>query len=132
MSLPIPDILQNAAAVLQIAKDMTYNPTNEDVSKLKHAAKKVSPDDIAAVLNEVGKVYVGIHNIQVMNMGSAANLKDKTLEVAIVVEFGLGPRTLKIPLPIDIAQKLVDGFKINMDSLNVADKKLILDVSETK
>ncbi len=129
MPLPIPDILEKASAVLKLAHDLPYNPTNEDVGKVKHAAKAVSPNDLLAVLNEVGAVYTGMNHMQVVQMGSQPNAKVKALNVVIVVDYGMGPKQLVTALPLDVAKDLIKNLSDNLAASEGAVSGFISDAS---
>lgn len=132
MPLPIPDILQSAGAVLNAAKQLIdridserkEHPVSngafqesEDVTAVREALKRVNTSDLLAVMNEVGRVYIGMHNIQILQIGSNANMEKTAFEVAITAEFGLGPRTMIVPLPVATATELVRVFNSDLAKL---------------
>lgn len=120
MPLPIPDILERASRVLELAKKVTEQDYDKGCSEytveLGEALKKVSPDDLLAVLNEIGKVYMGVNNIKILKIGSRPIPEAKTLEFAVEVEYGLGPRAIVVRLPLESATNLVKNFNDNLVS----------------
>lgn len=111
MSLPIPDILQNAGVVIDEAKKtIRLFGDKPEFSDLKDAVKRVSSDDLLSVLNEIGKVYSGIHNIQVLQMSADANKKTGNLDLILQVEFGLGLRAVVVPMPKKVAEEFLKNF----------------------
>lgn len=129
MPLPIPDILENASNVLKAAKQYCGDQTGHNLDAIRDALKKVNPDDILAVLNEVGKVYVGLHNIQVRQIGARGNTETGNFEVAIGVEYGLGPRTLITALPQQAGADLCKNFAEELAKIRPSGS-LITDISE--
>lgn len=122
MLLPIPTILENAGNVLDLAKKITQeNPAVHDradnIQALKDALKKVSPEDLLAVMNEVGKLYAGVHNIQVQQIGVRKSEKTRGIEIALQIEFGIGPRTLIVPLPPEAASAFLENMKAEMSPM---------------
>lgn len=131
MPLPIPDILQNASAVIEAAKKAIHDGGDKfESAALADALKKVSSDDLLAVLNEVGKVYVALHNMRIQSVGSRANIEHKLFEVAFQVDFGLGLRTIIVPMPISAAEQLVKTFGEDLAKLTGSSSgKLITSIS---
>lgn len=128
MPLPVPDIMQNAATVLKAAKEMGYKPTEEQIKSLHHLTNMVSADDLLAVLNEVGRVYVGMHNIQIARIASAPDLQNKKFAFIIeIVPTGLDPIVLTIPLTVEQGRFLIKSFQDTLTALTVSEGKLILD-----
>lgn len=118
MPLPIPDILQNAGNVLEEAANIVrIFGDKPEFAELKSLSKKVNSNDLLAVMNEVGKVYVGIHKLQVQQIGSRANTERRTFDVAMTLEFGLGPRTVVTPLPIAVATDMIKTFNEDLAKL---------------
>lgn len=118
MSLPIPDILERASKVLEEAqKIVNIFGDKPEFADLKSALKVIHPDDLLAVLNEVGKVYVGVHNMQVLQIGSRGNTVTGQFEVALQVEYGLGTRQLVVPLPPNVAQDLINNFTMELSKV---------------
>ena len=85
-------------------------------------------------MNEVGKVYAGMHNIQVLKIGSRPIPQAKTLEFALEIDFGVGPRTLIVPVPLEAATNMVKNFNDNLVSAATGSTstpgKLILDAGQ--
>lgn len=119
MSLPIPDIMNNAANALKEAKKVSdslrIGTANSDINPLRHpgvddlheALQKINPDDLMAVLNEVGTVYAGVHNMQIRQVGSRPNKKLKGIDIAVELDYGFGPRMVIVGLPREHAEALV-------------------------
>lgn len=134
MPLPIPDIMEKASAVLRLANefanaDITYKHGEMvSLAPLREALKKISPDDLLAVLNEVGSVYAGLHNMRIAQIGSRPNAQMKTVEVAINVDFGLGPRAVVIPLTPEGAEQVARGINESVAALKMENGKLITSV----
>jgi hypothetical protein len=131
MPLPIPTIMENASNVLKLAKEFTE--TDEDFygeikNELREALKKVSPDDLLAVMNEVGKVYVGMYNQQILGIGAKKSERPEHVQLCVQVNFGLGPHALIIEVPFEGAKTII---KVITDSMgqsqeaNVAAGKLL-------
>lgn len=129
MPLPIPDIMQNASDVLVAAKKVTEDQTSGNINELRAALKKVNPDDILAVLNEVGAVYMGMHNMQIQQIGARGNTATGKFEVAIQADFGLGPRTLIVPLLPAAATELVKNFQQELLQLKPGKPVIIGDLN---
>lgn len=122
MPLPIPDIMQNAGNALIAAKKVVDTLAKsasqpEGTQELIEALKKVSPDDLLAVLNEIGQVYHGVHNINVTQIGSRPNPKAKTLEIALQINAGLGPKMVMMGLPFDSAEALVKAMSNDLQAI---------------
>ncbi len=128
MPLPIPDIMLNASKALEAAALCAENASASHVSDLKDALKKIHPNDLMAVLNEVGSVYKGIHEMQALSIGSRANFDTKSLELVIQVNFGIGPRPLTISLPVDQAEQIVKQLLSDVTQLKPA--RIIANVGE--
>lgn len=114
MPLPIPNILENAGNAIKAAKEYCESPNDANISKLEDALKKIHHDDLLAVMNEVGKVYVGMYNMQIQQIGSRANLKTGNFEVVLSADFGIGPVAIITPIPVEQAKQLVEGFKAEL------------------
>lgn len=113
--LPIPEILKNAADVIRYAKAVEDGiKLSETRPAVRKALAKVSPEDVHAALNEIGRVYMGIHNIQVLQFGAKANPETKLFEVVLQIEYGLGPVFLTIPMPAEMGQRIIDTFLAEM------------------
>lgn len=125
--MSLPAILQNAANVVKMAGALTYNPTNEEVSVLKHAAKTVNADDILAVLQEVANFFQWSNNIQILNIGSAPDLKNKKFAFQVMLSHPQGPRILTIPLEIPVAESFIKQLNETLTALTITSGKLILD-----
>ncbi len=125
MPLLIPDILQNAAAVIDAADSLVNQGTNSSVEfnwdanlyTLSESIKKVNSDDLMAVLNEVGRVYSGVYNMQIISLGSGVDFKERTLNIALQVEFGMGPRPLVLKLPFEQAKQVVEQLQKDLATL---------------
>lgn len=126
MPLPIPDIMKNASDALIEAKKVSEDSRNHAVSELKDALKKINPNDILAVLNEIGVVYQGAHNIQISQMGSRPNSENKMLEILILVDAGMGPKTVIVGMPVDNAEKFAKAITADIQILKPG--RIIMDV----
>lgn len=104
--LPIPELLEKAANVIGLANAFCKEQTSSNINALEEALRGVSKEDILAVLNEVGTVYMGLHNMQVRSIGTKPSDDRKSLEVALQIDAGTGPKVVITPLPIDVAKKL--------------------------
>lgn len=132
MPLPIPDIMQNASNALDAAKRCCEvgDTANISIHALRDSLKKVSSDDLAAVMNEVGRLYAGVNNIQIIQIGSRINPDNKAFEFGVIIDFGMGPRTLMIPMPFETADNLINSLRAELDKLEKpAGRKLITQVS---
>lgn len=129
MPLPIPDILENASKVIRAAEQVCSDPTSRNTGELKDVLKKVSEQDLLAVMNEVGAVYMGVNNLKILSIGSRPNMENKTLEIAIVLDFGLGPRTFAVGVDTNAGQDLVKRFQEDICALEVQKGGLITDTS---
>lgn len=133
MPLPIPDIMQKVCEVLNAAKKFSSDQTSANIQALKDAAAKVHPDDVNAVMNEIGTVYRGLHNQQILSFGSRPNLETGMLEMAIVIEFGLGPRTLITGIPVAGAEEIIKNMSNDIATLavkNLKSPRIISNASE--
>lgn len=117
MPLPIPEILQNAAAVINAAKVFSENDTNIPRIDLKDALDKVNSNDLMAVLNEVGLVYTAAANPQIIGMGCGANLIDKTVDLGIKIITGFGPREVVLKMNPDQAEAMIAQLRKDLDQL---------------
>ncbi len=117
MPLPIPEILQNAATVIDTAKKFSENDTNIYRADLKGALERVNSSDLHAVLNEVGTFYAAAANPQIIGMGCAANLVDKTVDLAIKVVTGFGPRDTFLKMSPEQAKDMIDKLQKDLDQL---------------
>lgn len=117
MPLPIPDILQRAAILITAARALKSSQTSENILAVGSALDAVNEDDLLAVMNEVGKVYMGVHNPQVTQIGARGNTGSKNLEIAIHVDFGLGPRIIVVPLPHENAVGFISACNEAMREL---------------
>lgn len=122
MPLPIPNILENAANVLVSAQAVsdTLKASGNPVagsSELEEALKKIAPSDLLAVLNEVGKVYTALHNIQVLRVGAASEPSKGVMNFLIEIDFGLGARQLIVPMPSDMAAKFSADMSVEAAKL---------------
>lgn len=127
MPLPIPEIMQNAAAVLRAARDMGYTPTEEQSKTLHHLSKTVNADDLMAVLNKIAGIFQWMNNIQIQSIGSAPDFQNKKFALGMALDCPLGDRQLTIPLTIDQARELIKTFQDTLNALIVTEGKLILD-----
>lgn len=130
MGLPIPTILENAGAVLEAAANLINSKDSwriRDSTDLAEAVKKVNKNDLLAVLNEVGGVYMGLHNIQVKQIGTKPSDDKKSLEIAIQVDFGLGPKVLVTLLPVALAEQFYNAM--GEDIAKMKPKGLITNLS---
>lgn len=130
--LPIPTILENAANVIKEARKIAKGSTADAIANLdslKEALTKVHEDDLLAVMNEVGKVYTGMHNIQVRQIGAQGNVATGDFEVAIEAEYGLGPRMIIVRFPLKDGETLCKNFATELAKLKVGSGALITDAN---
>lgn len=126
MPLPIPDILERAARVIELAAAYDKDPLSSTQAQLREALKVVSPKDLQAVMSEVGKVYTNVFQPRVLSFGSRANPDGKHLDLAVIMDFGFGPKPVITSLPIKDAEKLIQTFQEDMDQISPKKGGLIL------
>lgn len=122
MPLPIPDIMERAgSALVQAKKIVNLFGDKPELATLKDALSKVSAEDLLAVVSEVGKVYAGMHNQQILGFGAKPGSKPETIDFCVQIEFGLGPRLLTLNIPFDGAKNLADIISQSIAETNAVD-----------
>ena len=105
--LNIPDIIANAADVIDAAEQILLCGDDPNYEPLKSALSNIRTQDLADVMNEVGRVYMAMNNIKIMalHMGPVS-AQNKTITLVTTIGLNGAPVELPITLSVDSAEKI--------------------------
>lgn len=115
MALPIPTILENAANVIKAANRAIKEGGHiYDTEYLEVAVSKVNENDLAAVMNEVGSVYLNLKNLHLVAIGTRGNPSTKKLEIMAKLSTGAVVATM---MDYEEGQQFVRRLQEDMETI---------------